>query len=126
MGNTTKRNSESKIFLMKIKLIILIFLYSQLTFSQKKSLRIANEQYLRSNYSNVIKEYNNIKTTKYALQFLDFIKLGQSYYNLGDYYNAKINYSEAFKISTTTSKNHKLNYMHLNLVFNDSLNYKKF
>ena len=111
---------------MKIKLIILIFLFSQLTFSQKKSLRIANEQYLRSNYSNVIKEYNNIKTTKYALQFLDFIKLGQSYYNLGDYYNAEINYSEAFKISTTTSKNHKLNYMHLNLVFNDSLNYQKF
>jgi hypothetical protein len=111
---------------MRYKLILIIFLLSQLTFSQKKSLRIANEQYLKSNYQAVIKKYDKIKTTKYAFQFSDYMKLGHSYYNLGDYYNAKINYNKAFKISTTTSKNHKLNYMHLNLVFNDSLNYQKF
>jgi hypothetical protein len=111
---------------MRYKLILIIFLFSQLTFSQKKSLRVANEQYLKSNYQAVIKKYNKIKTTKYAFQFSDYMKLAHSYYNLGDYYNAKINYNKAFKISTTTSRNHKLNYMHLNLVFNDSLNYQKF
>lgn len=111
---------------MRYKLILIMFLLSQLTFSQKKSLRIANEQYLKSNYQAVIKKYNKIKTTKYAFQFSDYMKLAYSYYNLGDYYNSKINYNKAFKISTTTSKNHKLNYMHLNLVFNDSVNYQKF
>ena len=111
---------------MKTKLLIIMVICSQFVFSQKRSLRVANEQYLKSNYSSVIENYKTITATKYAMQFSDLIKLAHSYYNIGDYGNAKMYYDLAFKRRTTTDRFHKLNYMHLNLVFKDTVLYKKF
>ena len=111
---------------MKTKLLIIMVICSQFVFSQKRSLRVANEQYLKSNYSSVIENYKTIKATKYAMQFSDLIKLAHSYYNIGDYENAKMYYDLAFKRRTTTDRFHKLNYMHLNLVFKDTVLYKRF
>ena len=74
---------------MKTKLLIIMVICSQFVFSQKRSLRVANEQYLKSNYSSVIENYKTITATKYAMQFSDLIKLAHSYYNIGDYENAK-------------------------------------
>lgn len=111
---------------MKTKLLIIMVICSQFVFSQKRSLRVANEQYLKSNYSSVIENYKTITATKYAMQFSDLIKLAHSYYNIGDYENAKKYYDIAFKRRTTTDRFHKLNYMHLNLVFKDTTAYQKF
>ena len=111
---------------MKTKLLIIMVICSQFVFSQKRSLRVANEQYLKSNYSSVIENYKTITATKYAMQFSDLIKLAHSYYNIGDYENAKMYYDLAFKRITTTDRFHKLNYMHLNLVFKDTVLYKRF
>ena len=111
---------------MKTKLLIIMVICSQFVFSQKRSLRVANEQYLKSNYSSVIENYKTITATKYAMQFSDLIKLAHSYYNIGDYENAKMYYDLAFKRRTTTDRFHKLNYMHLNLVFKDTVLYKRF
>ena len=111
---------------MKTKLLIIMVICSQFVFSQKRSLRVANEQYLKSNYSSVIENYKTITATKYAMQFSDLIKLAHSYYNIGDYDNAKMYYDLAFKRRTTTDRFHKLNYMHLNLVFKDTVLYKRF
>ena len=111
---------------MKTKLLIIMVICSQFVFSQKRSLRVANEQYLKSNYSSVIENYKTITATKYAMQFSDLIKLAHSYYNIGDYENAKKYYDIAFKRRTTTDRFHKLNYMHLNLVFKDTIAYQKF
>ena len=111
---------------MKTKLLIIMVICSQFVFSQKRSLRVANEQYLKSNYSSVIENYKTITATKYAMQFSDLIKLAHSYYNIGDYGNAKMYYDLAFKRRTTTDRFHKLNYMHLNLVFKDTVLYKRF
>ena len=111
---------------MKTKLLIIMVICSQFVFSQKRSLRVANEQYLKSNYSSVIENYKTIRATKYAMQFSDLIKLAHSYYNIGDYENAKMYYDLAFKRRTTTDRFHKLNYMHLNLVFKDTVLYKRF
>ena len=111
---------------MKTKLLIIMVICSQFVFSQKRSLRVANEQYLKSNYSSVIENYKTIRATKYAMQFSDLIKLAHSYYNIGDYDNAKMYYDLAFKRRTTTDRFHKLNYMHLNLVFKDTVLYKRF
>jgi hypothetical protein len=111
---------------MKTKLLIIMVICSQFVFSQKRSLRVANEQYLKSNYSSVIENYKTITATKYAMQFSDLIKLAHSYYNIGDYENAKMYYDFAFKRRTTTDRFHKLNYMHLNLVFKDTVLYKRF
>jgi len=111
---------------MKTKLLIIMVICSQFVFSQKRSLRVANEQYLKSNYSSVIENYKTIRDTKYAMQFSDLIKLAHSYYNIGDYENAKMYYDLAFKRRTTTDRFHKLNYMHLNLVFKDTIAYQKF
>ena len=111
---------------MKTKLLIIMVICSQFVFSQKRSLRVANEQYLKSNYSSVIENYKTITATKYAMQFSDLIKLAHSYYNIGDYDNAKKYYDIAFKRRTTTDRFHKLNYMHLNLVFKDTIAYQKF
>ena len=111
---------------MKTKLLIIMVICSQFVFSQKRSLRVANEQYLKSNYSSVIENYKTITATKYAMQFSDLIKLAHSYYNIGDYENAKMYYDLAFKRRTTTDRFHKLNYMHLNLVFKDTIAYQKF
>ena len=111
---------------MKTKLLIIMVICSQFVFSQKRSLRVANEQYLKSNYSSVIENYKTITATKYAMQFSDLIKLAHSYYNIGDYENAKMYYDLAFKRRTTTDRFHKLNYMHLNLVFKDTVLYERF
>ena len=111
---------------MKTKLLIIMVICSQFVFSQKRSLRVANEQYLKSNYSSVIENYKTIRATKYAMQFSDLIKLAHSYYNIGDYDNAKMYYDLAFKRRTTTDRFHKLNYMHLNLVFKDTTAYQKY
>lgn len=111
---------------MKTKLLIIMVICSQFVFSQKRSLRVANEQYLKSNYSSVIENYKTITATKYAMQFSDLIKLAHSYYNIGDYENAKMYYDLAFKRRTTTDRFHKLNYMHLNLVFKDTTAYQKY
>ena len=111
---------------MKTKLLIIMVICSQFVFSQKRSLRVANEQYLKSNYSSVIENYKTITATKYAMQFSDLIKLAHSYYNIGDYENAKMYYDLAFKRRTTTDRFHKLNYMHLNLVFKDTVLYQRF
>ena len=111
---------------MKTKLLIIMVICSQFVFSQKRSLRVANEQYLKSNYSSVIENYKTITATKYAMQFSDLIKLAHSYYNIGDYENAKKYYDIAFKRRTTADRFHKLNYMHLNLVFKDTIAYQKF
>lgn len=111
---------------MKTKLLIIMVICSQFVFSQKRSIRVANEQYLKSNYSSVIENYKTIRATKYAMQFSDLIKLAHSYYNIGDYDNAKMYYDLAFKRRTTTDRFHKLNYMHLNLVFKDTVLYKRF
>lgn len=105
--------------------LISVILFSQFLISQNKSLRIANQEYLKSNYSEVIDRYNKIKRTRYALQFSDYLKLAHSYYNIGDYLNSKIHYDKAFKKRTITTENHIFNYLHLSLVFNDSINYKK-
>ena len=106
-------------------LLIIFILASQFVISQNKSLRIANEEYLKSNYKEVINKYNFIKRTKYALQFSDYIKIAHSYYNLGDYKNSKIYYDKVFDNSYVVSRNHIFNYLHLNLVYQDSLNYGK-
>ena len=89
---------------MKTKLLIIMVICSQFVFSQKRSLRVANEQYLKSNYSSVIENYKTIRATKYAMQFSDLIKLAHSYYNIGDYENAKMYYDLAFKRRTTTDR----------------------
>lgn len=110
---------------MILRSLFIIVLFSQFLFSQNKSLRNANEEYLKSNYSKTIEKYNLVKRTKYALQSSDYVKLGHSYYHLGDYLNSKIHYDKAFAKSLLLPRNHIFNYLHLNLVYNDSVNYKK-
>lgn len=105
--------------------LISVILFSQFLVSQNKSLRIANQEYLKSNYIEVINKYDIIKKTRYALQFSDYLKLAHSYYNVGDYLNSKINYDKAFEKKLLTTKNHVFNYLHLNLVFNDSTSYRE-
>ena len=78
--------------MLKQIFLISVILFSQFLISQNKSLRIANQEYLKSNYSEVIDRYNKIKTTRYALQFSDYLKLAHSYYNIGDYLNSKIQF----------------------------------